>query len=88
MGPAPRPPGFIALGHQTVRFTRLIDMINRLTASQINGTLQQALKLYAKPSLLLLDELGYLPIDKRGADLRRQCRRIVASSVSHPLDQP
>ena len=23
----------------------------------------------SKPSLLLLDELGYLPIDKRGADL-------------------
>jgi DNA replication protein DnaC len=52
-----------------VRFTRVIDMINRLTAAQINGTLQQALKLYTKPSLLLLDELGYLPIDKRGADL-------------------
>ena len=53
----------------TVRFTRVIDMINRLTAAQINGTLQEALKLYTKPSLLLLDELGYLPIDKRGADL-------------------
>ena len=53
----------------TVRFTRVIDMINRLTAAQMNGTLQQALKLYTKPSLLLLDELGYLPIDKRGADL-------------------
>ena len=53
----------------TVRFTRVIDMINRLTAAQINGTLQQALKLDTKPSLLLLDELGYLPIDKRGADL-------------------
>ena len=24
---------------------------------------------YVRPSLLLLDELGYLPIDKRGADL-------------------
>ncbi|MFY8059378.1 MAG: IS21-like element helper ATPase IstB, partial [Planctomycetaceae bacterium] len=53
----------------TVRFTRVIDMINRLTAAQMNGTLQQTLKLYTKPSLLLLDELGYLPIDKRGADL-------------------
>jgi DNA replication protein DnaC len=53
----------------SVRFTRVIDMINRLTAAQMNGTLQQTLKLYTKPSLLLLDELGYLPIDKRGADL-------------------
>ena len=53
----------------TVRFTRVIDIINRLTAAQMNGTLQQTLKLYTKPSLLLLDELAYLPIDKRGADL-------------------
>lgn len=53
----------------TVRFTRVIDMINRLTTAQINGTLELALKAYLKPSLLLLDELGYLPIDKRGADL-------------------
>ena len=35
----------------------------------MNGTLELALKAYLKPSLLLLDELGYLPIDKRGADL-------------------
>lgn len=53
----------------TVRFTRVIDMINRLTTAQINGTLELALKSYLKPSLLLLDEPGYLPIDKRGADL-------------------
>lgn len=53
----------------SVRFTRVIDMINRLTTAQINGTLEQVLKVHLKPSLLLLDELGYLPIDKRGADL-------------------
>ncbi|MFN6311196.1 MAG: ATP-binding protein [Planctomyces sp.] len=40
-----------------------------LTTAQMNGTLELALKAYLKPSLLLLDELGYLPIDKRGADL-------------------
>jgi DNA replication protein DnaC len=55
-----------------VRFTRVIDMINVLTTAQINGTLEQALKAYVNPSLLLLDELGYLPIDKRGADLMFQ----------------
>jgi DNA replication protein DnaC len=56
----------------SVRFTRVIDMINTLTTAQINGTLERALKHYVKPSLLLLDELGYLPIDKRGADLMFQ----------------
>ena len=56
----------------SVRFTRVIDMINVLTTAQINGTLEKALKAYINPSLLLLDELGYLPIDKRGADLMFQ----------------
>jgi DNA replication protein DnaC len=56
----------------SVRFTRVIDMINTLTTAQINGTLDRALKQYVNPSLLLLDELGYLPIDKRGADLMFQ----------------
>lgn len=56
----------------SVRYTRIIDMINTLTVAQINGTLDRALKPYVNPSLLLLDELGYLPIDKRGADLMFQ----------------
>jgi DNA replication protein DnaC len=56
----------------SVRFTRVVDMLNGLTAAQINGTLAKALKAYTTPSLLLLDELGYLPIDKRGADLMFQ----------------
>ena len=56
----------------SVRFTRVIDMINALTTAQMNGTLERALKHFVNPSLLLLDELGYLPIDKRGADLMFQ----------------
>jgi len=53
----------------SVRFTRVVDMINVLTTAQINGTLEKVLRQYTIPQLLLLDELGYLPIDKRGADL-------------------
>ncbi len=56
----------------SVRFTRAIDMLNALTTAQIHGTLDKALKNYVHPQLLLLDELGYLPIDKRGADLMFQ----------------
>jgi DNA replication protein DnaC len=52
-----------------VRHARVVDMINHLTAAQIKGVLGKALGIYVRPSLLLLDELGYLPIDKRGADL-------------------
>src|SRR6266481_5541442 len=53
----------------SVRHTRVVNMINHLTTAQINGLLGKALKTYVRPTLLLLDELGYLPIDKRGADL-------------------
>jgi DNA replication protein DnaC len=53
----------------SLRYTRVVDMINHLTTAQINGLLGKALKVYVRPTLLLLDELGYLPIDKRGADL-------------------
>jgi DNA replication protein DnaC len=53
----------------SVRYTRVVEMINHLTTAQIKGLLGKALKFYVRPSLLLLDELGYLPIDKRGADL-------------------
>jgi len=56
----------------TVRWTRAIDMINVLTTAQMNGTLERRLREYTRPQLLLLDELGYLPIDKRGADLMFQ----------------
>src|SRR5882757_10216544 len=53
----------------SVRHTRVVDMINHLTAAQMNGSLGKTLSSYVRPSLLLLDELGYLPIDKRGSDL-------------------
>ena len=62
--------GYTAAEHgYSVRYTRVVDMINQLTTAQINGLLGKALKTYTRPTLLLLDELGYLPIDKRGADL-------------------
>jgi DNA replication protein DnaC len=65
--------GYAASGKGiSVRFTRVIDMINVLTTAQQNGMLERKLKEYVRPQLLLLDELGYLPIDKRGADLMFQ----------------
>ncbi|MGD9162965.1 MAG: IS21-like element helper ATPase IstB, partial [Desulfobacteraceae bacterium] len=64
-----------ALGYQaclkghTVLFTSAIDSINNLISSQKKGLLKQELKKYLKPDLLIMDELGYLPIDNKGADL-------------------
>lgn len=53
----------------TVFFATAIDVINTLTAAQAAGRMKQELKKYTRPSLLILDELGFLPIDKVGADL-------------------
>ena len=52
-----------------VLFASVIEVINTLAAAKNAGRLKQELKKYTKPALLILDELGYLPIDKSGADL-------------------
>jgi len=53
----------------SVLFASAIDVINTLAAAKNAGRLKAELKKYTKPALLILDELGYLPIDKMGADL-------------------
>ena len=65
----------IALGYEaclrgfSVLFTSAIDAINTLTAAQASGRLKSELHKYTKPNILVLDEVGYLPINKSGADL-------------------
>ena len=64
-----------ALGHAAclqghpVLFTTAIEAINTLSAAQAQCRLKTELKKFLAPTLLVLDELGYLPIDKTGADL-------------------
>lgn len=65
----------IALGHAacvagySVRFTTAVEIINTLTAAQVTHRMKSELKKFVRPSLLCIDEVGYLPIDKLGADL-------------------
>ena len=65
----------IALGYAAclagfrVRFTTAIDIINTLSAADRAGRLGAELKRYTRPDLLVCDELGYLPIDRHGANL-------------------
>jgi DNA replication protein DnaC len=54
---------------RSVLFTTAVDMINTLAAAQAAQRLKQDIKRYLAPQLLVLDELGYLPIDKLGAEL-------------------
>ena len=64
-----------ALGHHacekghTVLFTTAVDIVNTLSAAQATQRLRTELRRYTRPALLVVDELGYLPIDKLGADL-------------------
>src|ERR1041384_1699417 len=55
-------------GH-AVLFTTAVEAINTLTAAQAQSRLKAELKKFLAPTLLVMDELGYLPIDKNGADL-------------------
>lgn len=55
-----------------VRFVLAADLVNELVASQARNTLARRLAAWAAPDLLLIDELGYLAFDARGADLLYQ----------------
>ena len=65
----------LALGHaacmqnHSVLFTTAVEAINTLTAAQAQYRLKNELKKFLTPKVLVMDELGYLPIDKAGADL-------------------
>ena len=65
----------LALAHSTclnnvpTLFAQAVEIVNTLSAAQATNTLSKALKTYVAPRLLVVDELGYLPMDKRGADL-------------------
>jgi DNA replication protein DnaC len=55
-------------GHSML-FANAINVINQLSAAQKSGRLKSELRKYLRPRLLILDEIGYLPIDQHGADL-------------------
>jgi len=64
-----------ALGHAAclqrhpVLYASAIDVVNRLSAAHSTHQLASEIKRYQAPRLLILDELGYLPLDKRGGEL-------------------
>lgn len=65
----------IALGHQAclsgyrTLFTSAADIINTLSAAQAAHRLKIDMKKYLRPDLLVIDELGFMPIDKHGTDM-------------------
>ena len=60
-----------ALGHRAALagvktlFTKAVDMVTHLAASQADHSQRQTLRLYTKPALLIIDELGRLSMDQK-----------------------
>lgn len=52
-----------------VLFTTAANLIAALTKAHAEGRLEQKLTVYTTPRLLIIDEIGYLPIDRLGANL-------------------
>jgi DNA replication protein DnaC len=52
-----------------VLFTTAAQLIATLSKAHSEGRLDEKLKFYTTPRLLLIDEIGYLPIDRHGANL-------------------
>ncbi len=57
------------MAHRQVYFADCAGMVADLTSHDDKGTLARRWRFYEHCSLLIIDELGYLDIGKRGADL-------------------
>jgi len=57
-----------ALGYRTA-FMTASGLIAALMRAHSEGRLEEKLKLLVQPKLLVIDEIGYLPIDRLGANL-------------------
>jgi DNA replication protein DnaC len=55
-------------GH-TVRFTTATALLSTLAKAESEGSLSEKLSEFSKPRLLIIDELGYLPFERRAAHL-------------------
>lgn len=54
---------------KNVRFFRVGDLINKLLQKQHNGTISRFLRELGQAELIILDELGFIPFHKDGAEL-------------------
>jgi len=55
--------------NHSVLFTSAVDTINTLAEARAGNRFRQAMRRYVAPELLCIDELGYLPVDRVGAEL-------------------
>jgi len=55
-------------GHET-RFLRVSELVTTLQKHWINGTLKPFIRSFDRVKLIILDEMGYVPFSKDGAEL-------------------
>jgi DNA replication protein DnaC len=53
----------------SVYFTTIDDLVRKLRTAQATGRLPRQLQTYLRPSVLVIDEVGYLPLDRDEANL-------------------
>ena len=58
----------VEAGH-SVLFTSATALLAALSRAETDGQLSDRLMFYTKPKLLIIDELGYLPFERRSAHL-------------------
>lgn len=86
--------GLLALQHgYTVRFATLSAALADLLKQESLPALERRLRKYTAPSLLILDEVGYLPCSRQAADLlyniitRRHEQRSLILTTNLPFKQ-
>jgi DNA replication protein DnaC len=89
----------VALGREavargyTVQFTTAMELLGSLVKGQQQGTLEARLAQYSKPKLLIIDELGYLPLEPQAGHLffqlisRRYEQGSVLISSNRPVEE-
>jgi DNA replication protein DnaC len=72
----------IEAGHR-VMFLSLENLLTRLTKAKWENRLERQLQLFLYPKVLILDEMGYLPMNREEASLffRLLCRRYERASI-------
>jgi len=53
----------------SVYFISCMDLINQLNKANYENKLESRIKHFCRYELLIIDEIGYLPVDKQGANL-------------------
>ena len=63
-------------GHR-VSFTTAANLVSRLLMAHTDGRLEERIRVFINCSLLIIDEIGYLPLDQHASSLFYQvvCRR-------------